>query len=240
MIDYLNEIEAQTTYLQGANEMENLIYNFSQSLAVDSKLKQDFFQDDKDTTKKKVNRKKLKPYSNTKVKAWNFLTNILYRRYKDTDFKKNNFVVDVFSFLIQNLNATMLDWKFDSDIERDYIKMLWEHCIQRQLCKFIYLKHNFTQLWQPQITFQKANNTIKDFIGQEVVHIELLCQYLQQYAVIYQYLYANLFPKVYTPNTQFRIHNQTIFEYTYREWYAEKKQINEIVVAAVAVTEAAT
>ena len=57
MIDYLNEIEAQATYLQGANEMEILIYNFSQSLAVDGKLKQDFFQDDKDTTKKKVNRK---------------------------------------------------------------------------------------------------------------------------------------------------------------------------------------
>ena len=153
MMVYQNEIEAQKTYLQGTKEKKNLIYNFSQDLAVDGQLNQDFFQDDKDTTKKKVNRRKLKPYRNTKVKARNFLTNILYRRYKDTYFKKNSFVVDVFSPLIQNLNPTVIDRKFDSGIERDYIKMLWEHCIPRQLCKFIYLKHNFTQLCQPQTTF---------------------------------------------------------------------------------------
>ena len=207
MIDYQNEIEAQTTYLQGSNEMQNLIYNFSQGLAADGQLNQDFFQDDKNTTKKKVNRKKLKPCSNTKVKARNFLTNITYRRYKDTDFKKNNFVVDVFT----------LDRKFDSDIERDSKNMLWEHCIPRELCKFIYLKHNFIQLCHPQITFQKANDAVKDFIKQEDVNIELLRQYLEQYAVIYQFLYANLFPEVYARNTQFGIQNKAIFEYTYRE-----------------------
>ena len=42
----------------------------------------------------------------------------------------------------------------------------------------VYLKHNFTQLCQPQITFQKANDAVKDFIKQEDVNIELLCQYL--------------------------------------------------------------
>ena len=70
----------------------------------------------------------------------------------------------MFSFLIQDLNPTMLDRKCDPDIERDDTTMLWEHCIPKQLCKFIYLKHNFTQLCQPQITFQKANDTVKDFI----------------------------------------------------------------------------
>ena len=121
MIDYQNEIETQTTYLQGTNEMQNLSYNFSQGLAADGQLNQDFFKDDKNITKKKVNRKKLKPCSNTKVKVRNFLTNISYRRYKDIDFKKNNFAVDVFT----------LDRKFDSDIERDSKNMLLEHCIPR-------------------------------------------------------------------------------------------------------------
>ena len=40
--------------------------------------------------------------------------------------------MDVFSFMIQNLNPTMLDQKFDSDIVRDYIKMMWEKCIPTQ------------------------------------------------------------------------------------------------------------
>ena len=40
--------------------------------------------------------------------------------------------------------------------------------------------------------------------------------------MIYQFLYANLFPKVYVRNTQFGKQNKAIFEYTYREWYAAK------------------
>ena len=57
----------------------------------------------------------------------------------------------------------MLDRKFDSDIERDYVKMLWENCVPVQLCKFVYLKDNFTQLYQLQITFQKGNDIVKKF-----------------------------------------------------------------------------
>ena len=76
------------------------------------------------TIKIKPFEKNSKPYSNTKVKATNFLTNIAYRRFQDSDFKKDNFDVDAFSFLIQNVNPTMLDRKFDSDIEREYIKMM--------------------------------------------------------------------------------------------------------------------
>ena len=73
----------------------------------------------------------------------------------------------------------MLDRKFDSDIETDYIKMLQENGIPRQLCKFIYLKHYFTQLCQPQLTFQKANDVVKDFIKQEDVNTELLRRYIE-------------------------------------------------------------
>ena len=117
MIDYQNEIEAQN-YFEGALEMEKMLNNLTNQ-NLDSQLHQDVFQEDNDTNNKNAARKKSKPYSNTKVKAWNFLTNIAYRRYKDSDFQKDNFVVDSFSFLIQNLNPTMLDQKFESDIERD-------------------------------------------------------------------------------------------------------------------------
>ena len=190
MNDYQNEIEAQN-YLKGALEMEKMLNNLTNQ-NLDSQLDQDFFQDNNDTKNKKAARKKSKPYSNNKVKARNFLTNISYRSYKWSDFKKDNFVVNVFSFLVQNLTLTMLDRKFDSDIERDYVKMLWENCVPVQLCKFVYLKDNFTQLCQLQITFQKANNIVKNFIEQDKTNIKLLNQHLQKHTVTYQYLYANL------------------------------------------------
>ena len=165
MIDYQNEIEAQS-YLEGALEMEKMLNSLTNK-NLDSQLNQDFFQDDNDTNNKKAARKKSKPYSNTKVKTRNFLTNIWYTRYNEIDLKKDNFDVDVFSFLVQNLNPTMLDRKFDSDIEREYVKMLWENCVPAQLCKFVCLKGIFTQLWQQQITSQKANDIVKNFIEQD-------------------------------------------------------------------------
>ena len=112
----------------------------------------------------------------------------------------------------------MLDQKSDSDIETDYVKMLWENCIPVQFCKFVYLKNNFTQLCQPQITFQKANDIVKNFIEQDEVNIESLRQHLKDHAVTYQFLYANLDPKIYSRNNHFGIHNKSIFEYTHRDW----------------------
>ena len=56
---------------------------------IDSQLTQNSFQDNNNNQKSKpIQKKKSKPYSNTKVKARNFLTNIAYRQYKDGDFRK--------------------------------------------------------------------------------------------------------------------------------------------------------
>ena len=52
-------------------------------------------------------------YSNTKVKTRNLLTNVCYRRFKETDFNENNFIMDIMSFLTQNFNPFNLDRKLD-------------------------------------------------------------------------------------------------------------------------------
>ena len=69
-----------------------------------------------------------------------------------------NFVVDVFSFLTQNLNPTGLDRKLETALERDYVKIIWDTCVQHKLSKFIYLKENFIDLYQPHITYHKKIN----------------------------------------------------------------------------------
>ena len=43
-----------------------------------------------------------------KVKTRTLLTNISYVRYKSEEAEKTNFVIDVFSFLTQNLNPKVL------------------------------------------------------------------------------------------------------------------------------------
>ena len=131
------------------------------------------------------------------------------------------------SFLIQNLNQTILNQKFDSKIERDYVKMLWENCIPAQFCKFAYLKDNFTQLRHPQITFQKANDIVKNFIEQDEANIELLRQHRKDHDVTNQILYPNLYPKIYSRNNHFGMHNKSICKYTHRDWCIQKTKYRQ-------------
>ena len=65
--------------------------------------------------------KRSKDSSNTKVKTGNLLTNVSYRRFKQSDFKKSGFITDILSFLLQNFNPINLYWK----LWIEYRKRTW-------------------------------------------------------------------------------------------------------------------
>ena len=96
---------------------------------------QNFSQDDKVVPKKKM--KQRNDYSNTKVKTRNLLTNVSYRIFKQSDFNKTSFIVDILSFLVQNFNPINLDIKLDTEKERDMIKFMWDECIPHEFASFI-------------------------------------------------------------------------------------------------------
>ena len=68
--------------------------------------------------------KQRKDYSNTKAKNRNLLTNVSYRRFKQSDFMKNSFIIDILSFLLQNFNQINLERKLDIEKERDMGRFL--------------------------------------------------------------------------------------------------------------------
>ena len=124
--------------MDGTMEIQNLLNSMNINQFTESQPDPDLFQDDNDikkTTRK--NQRKLKPYSNTKVKAKYFLTNIAYRRYKPADFDKNSFVLDIFLFLLQNLNPTQLDRKLNSETSKSYVKMLWENAYYQNFLSLV-------------------------------------------------------------------------------------------------------
>ena len=73
---------------------------------------QDFFCDDNDFLKKK-NRKRppVKPHNITRIKAWQFLTNISYYTVGEDDLFNRNFVFNVFVLLSKNLNPFSIERK---------------------------------------------------------------------------------------------------------------------------------
>ena len=81
--------------------------------------------------------KRRSDYSNTKVKARNLLTNVAYRRFKQSDFMKDSFVIDILSFLVQNCNLINLEIKLEAEKERELVKFLWDVCIPHEFVNFM-------------------------------------------------------------------------------------------------------
>ena len=69
-------------------------------------------------TKKKTSTRT--PYSPTKVKARNFLSNISYRRIADKDFKRKNFIIGVFTYLTIDLKPFFLHATFNEKTIRKW------------------------------------------------------------------------------------------------------------------------
>ena len=119
---------------------------------------------DVDFKKKTVSKKRNTLYSSTKVKARNLLTNVGYRRFKESDFFNLNLIIDLLSFLIQNFNPINLDRKVDTEDEQLMIRFIWEKCVPYELTAEIYKQPNYQILADPKLTYHRANQIIKNWI----------------------------------------------------------------------------
>ena len=100
-----------------------------------------------------VYHKKRAAYSSTKVKARNLLTNVGYRRFKDSDFQKTNFVIDILSFMVYNCNPTNLEIKLETERERDMITFLWYNCVPHEFTKYLLQQNQFNIISQTNLTY---------------------------------------------------------------------------------------
>ena len=112
-------IQSQSRVEQKQKAVETLLSTFTERIG--DAQDQKFSQDDNAVPKKYIKRRK--DYSNTKVKTRNLLANVSYTRFKQSDFMKNSFIIDILSFLVQNFNpinlkknaiCLQLDWNPES------------------------------------------------------------------------------------------------------------------------------
>ena len=148
--------------------------------------------------------------------------NVSYRRYKPEDVKKKNFIIDVFSFLTQNLNPTGLDKKLETPLEKDYVKIIWGSCVRYKSTKIIYLIENFIEISQPHVTYQKANNIVVRFVEEDMQNIDLLKSTLRNHLRTIQYVYSLLFQKIYNRTSKFGISNKSYFDFVFTSWRHHK------------------
>ena len=142
-------IQSQSRMEQEQKDMETLLSTFSGNIEEQKDL--NFSQDNNVVPKKEMKRRN--DYSSTKVKARNLLTNVSYRRFKQSDFNNSSFIVDILSFLVQNFNPINLDIKLDMEKEQDMIKFLWGAFIPHEFVRFFYKEKYYEEINQPNLTY---------------------------------------------------------------------------------------
>ena len=178
-------------------------------------LNQNIFSDDK----------AIKNYNNSKVKARNFLTNVSYTRITAADYKNKNFVVDCFTFLIMYLNPFYLERKFESAIERDFIHVLWNYLMPNQLYRHISSEANIKTLLKIKIKYQDVKDIMMVFLVNDPFNVDVLSDFLEKNAILYQFLFGNLFPKCFSRTNDYGINAKTLFNRYYRNFYVQKNMM---------------
>ena len=184
------------------------------------------FSQDNNVVPKKSISKRRSDYSNTKVKTRNLLTNVAYWRFKQSDFNNKSFIIDILSFLVQNFNPVNLDIKLDIDKERDIVKFVWDECILYEFVSFLYKEKQYNEISQTNLTYQKANNIVKEYLFEDSNRINhLKFKTLDKFDLIH-YVYSLLFSKIYNRTNNFGIKRKNNFDFNFQMWKKKKMQNN--------------
>ena len=177
---------------------------------------------DNNVVPKKVKRRS--DYSNTKVKTRNLLTNVAYIRFKQSDFMKDSFVIDLLSFLVQNCNPINLEIKLETGKKRDMVKFMWDVCIPHELVDFMLKHKSYNIISQPNLTYQKANVTAKNYLLEDDNRINHLKYKMAEKFNLIHYIYSFLYAKIYNRTNIFGIERKNDFDFQFQMWRKEKQQ----------------
>ena len=160
---------------QETKDLETLLKTFTEE--TENQQNQNSSQDN-NVIPKKV--KCTSDYSNTKVKARKLLTNVSYRRFKQSDFMKDSFVIELLSFLVQNFNPLNLEIKLETEKEREIIKFMRDICIPHQFVSFMLKQNNYNVFSQPNLTYQKEMQLLRAiYLKMEIEFINLNIKWLK-------------------------------------------------------------
>ena len=88
----------------------------------------------------------LKPYTTTRIKSRNFLSNIAYNSVDDQDIFDRNFCFNTFVLVTKNFNPFSLERKINDQSKYKAIYMLWKDCMPNEFYKFTCKRKSFSYL----------------------------------------------------------------------------------------------
>ena len=109
-------------------------------------------------------KKRSKAYITTRIKSRNFLSNISYVGINKKDFYNENFIFDIYTLLMKNLNPFSLVRKLNNYNKHEMIYMLWQECMPAEFYRFICLEKIFLYLNGKNVLYPRVVEIISEFI----------------------------------------------------------------------------
>ena len=185
------------------------------------------FSDDNVVHLKKPPKKRNTEYSSTKVKARNLLTNISYRRYKESDFMNVNFIIDLLTFTLQYFNPIDIARKVNDEEEQKMISFIWEKCLPFDFAAEVYKPQNYAVLADPKLTYNKANAIVKKWLN-DYKNKKEVCEIMRDTFKYIHYVFSSLFSKVYSRVNQFGIRNKSDFDRVFASYKMRTETSNHL------------
>ena len=176
--------------------------------SIEDQQNQNSSQDNKVVPKEVM--KKRADYSSTKVKTRNLLSNVSYRRFKQSDFNNQSSIIDILSFMVQNFNPINLDIKLEFEKERDMVKFMWDMWVPDEFVSFILKQENYNIISQPNLNYQKANNIVKAYLFEDWNRINHLKYKIAKRFELIHFIYSFLFSKFTTEPILLEFKEKTI------------------------------
>ena len=137
---------------------------------------------------------------------------------------KDSFIIDILSFLVQNCNPINLEIKLEAEKERKMVKFMWDVFIPHDFLNFMLKHDSYNIISQPNLTYQKANTIVKNYLLEDGNKInQLKCKMAEKFNLIH-YIYSFLYAKIYNRTNIFGIERKNDFDFQFQMWWKEKQQ----------------
>ena len=80
--------------------------------------------------------------------------------------------------------------------ERDMVKFMWDECIPHEFVRFMYKHKYYNQISQPNLTYQKANTIVKEYLFEDMNRINQLKHNIEEKFSLIHYVYSTLLTKI--------------------------------------------
>ena len=105
-----------------------------------------------------------------------------------------------------------MEGKLDAEKERDLIKFLWDGCIPHDFVFYMYKQENYGVISKPNLTYQKANEIVKNYLLKESNRINIMKYKIEEKLPLIHCIFTLLFSKIYNRTSNVGIQNKNNFD----------------------------